>query len=225
MSKRKLSPVQQACERCAAGRRALLDVARPMELTQDPCGIVWERFVFPHGESAVLVATPSWWDVYVPLCRDGEIAAVVAAIKQRAADGAPVVVPALDHDAMMLEKFATKLSDRCVLERRIVANLIAHLQRAGFYVHSVNDGEELRAASDAKSAMEMVFAVDESSLRFYRGGGARGEGAEALEGDDWHGVLLVLGNGIDCISDWNFAAGDPDGFDAAMNAFDAERFA
>lgn len=135
-----------------------------------------------------------------------------------------VVVPDLDHDAEMFSRFGSGVSPNGRLERRIVANLIAHLERAGFQVHSVNDGDELAAVSTGKDAMERVFAVDEASLRFYRGG-KKGQTFDELSNDDWHGVLLVLGNGIDVISDWNYDAGDADGFDAAMNAFDAEVFA
>lgn len=135
-----------------------------------------------------------------------------------------VVVPDLDHDAQMLSRFGCGVSPNGRLERRIVANLIAHIERAGFKVHSVNDGDELAPVSTAKEAMERVFAVDEASLRFYRGG-RKGRGFDGLSNDDWHGVLLVLGNGIDVISDWNYSEGDADGFDAAMNAFDAEVFA
>lgn len=77
--------VAQAYQRCEAGRRALLECAQPMECTEDKCGIVWERFVTPRGESLILFATPSWWDVYAPLCASGLIVDVVAAIKERAA--------------------------------------------------------------------------------------------------------------------------------------------
>lgn len=42
------------------------------------------------------------------------------------------------------------------------------------------------------------------------------------EDEQLHGVFLVLGEGEDIVSDWNFTEGDPDGFNAAMEAFDAE---
>lgn len=139
-----------------------------------------------------------------------------------------VTVPALDHDAMMLRRFGCKVSPSGVVERRIVANLIAHLGKAGFSVHSVNDGEELTAVNDMKSAMELVFAVDEASLRFHKTGSKKSKTARGLNSDAWHGVLLIFGNGnngLDCISDWNFYDGDRDGFDAAMNAFNPEAYA
>ena len=43
------------------------------------------------------------------------------------------------------------------------------------------------------------------------------------EGNE-HAVYLVLGNDLDIISDWNFTDGDPDGFNAAMEAFDTDKY-
>lgn len=123
-----------------------------------------------------------------------------------------VEVPALDHDALMLSKYGVKVSPNGRLERRIVANLIAHLAAAGFAVVGVYDGEEESPAADAKAAMELIFNLDESYVRFTKDGAMRG-------------VYLVLGNGIDIVSDYSYAEGDADGFDAAMQAFDAEAFA
>lgn len=132
---------------------------------------------------------------------------------------ANVHVPALDIDAQAEQRHGHKVSGTGRQERRIVAALIAHLGAAGFRPVFVNDGEELTAVHDAKSAMELVFNLDQASLRFQRDlGPIHGLGAV-------HGVLLVLGNGVDIVSDWNYTRGDFDGFDAAMNAFDAERFA
>jgi hypothetical protein len=99
------------------------------------------------------------------------------------------------------------------LERRIVADLIAHLDVAGFVPAVVWDGEVEEPCSDAKSAMEFIFNLDEASVRFFRRG--------HLDAG-WHGVLLVLGNGIDIISDWNYLTNDTDGFNAAMESFDPE---
>lgn len=122
--------------------------------------------------------------------------------------------PALEHDAMMLKRFGQSVSPQGKLERRIVANLIAHIEKAGFKVHSVYDGDEEIRVKDMKSAMELIFNLDEVSLRFYK-----------TKPSEWHGVLLVLGNGVDIVSDWNFFDGDRDGFDAAMQAFDSEQYA
>lgn len=124
-----------------------------------------------------------------------------------------VEVPELDHDAMMLQRFGHKVSPNGRLERRIVANLFAHMLAAGWRPYAVDDGEEVTKVADAKAAMELIFDLDEVRVVF-----ANAEGAK-------HTVLLVLGNGIDIITDWGFSEGDADGFNAAMDAFDAEQFA
>lgn len=121
--------------------------------------------------------------------------------------------PALDHDAMMLKRFDSKVSPDGRLERRIVWNLIAHLEREGFQIHSVYDGGETTRVYTGKDAMELIFNLDVASLRFFKGGHRE------------HGVLLVLGNGIDIVSDWNYFHDDRDGFNAAMDAFDSELYA
>ena len=124
-----------------------------------------------------------------------------------------VQVPELDHDAMMLSRFGQRVEPNGKLERRIVANLISHLAAHGFKTAYTFDGDEYRRCRDMKAAMELVFNLDEVSLRFRKPKGAT------------HGVLLVLGNGVDIVSDWNYLNGDPDGFNAAMNAFDAKQYA
>lgn len=127
-----------------------------------------------------------------------------------------VEVPELDHDKMMLERFGTVVSPNGRLERRIVANLCAHLHEAGFELVAVYDGEERTRVRTAKEAMELIFDLDEVSLRVKKSG--RGRLPE-------HGILLVLGIGCDIVSDWNYSVGDADGFSAAMDQFDAEDYA
>lgn len=82
-AERKMSKVAQAYERSKVGRQALRDTgARCMEVTEDKCGIVWERYILGStGVSVVLFATPSWWDVFKPVTQDGSNDATVAAIK------------------------------------------------------------------------------------------------------------------------------------------------
>lgn len=122
--------------------------------------------------------------------------------------------PELEHDAMMLRRFKTKLGPRQRLERRIVWNLALHLQAAGFKIVALNDGEEVvTLADDAKALMELVFNLDDSWPIFKKPGFSR----------KW--VAIVLGNGIDCICDNSYQEGDADGFAAAMDAFDVEEFA
>lgn len=138
-------------------------------------------------------------------------------------------VPALDCDALALTRYGHKVSPNGKLERRIVANLIAHCGNHGFVPSYVWDGEEATRVHDAKSAMECIFNLDEASLRFVPAGAEVGKPDPYNNGytahDNEHGVLLILGNGIDIVSDWNYNAGDADGFNACMEAFDAEEFA
>lgn len=120
--------------------------------------------------------------------------------------------PALDIDAYMAERFGQKNSPRNLLERRVVWNLLKHLEAAGWHVRSVHDGEELTIVSTPKAAMELVFNLDDCRLHFskvpYRAA---------------HTVVLVLGNGVDCIADMSI--GEQDGWTVAIDAFDAEVFA
>ncbi|MGZ5078635.1 MAG: hypothetical protein ACXWHZ_03710 [Usitatibacter sp.] len=135
-------------------------------------------------------------------------------------------VPDLDIDRRL-----GKPDARGKLERRIVANLIAHLDRNGFVPYRTYDGEEFTLVGDVKSAMEVVFNLDEVSLRFIPKSWANARlhpitpTPEQLEEREW-GVLLVLGNGVDIISDWNYSKADGDGamFGRAMDAFDADDF-
>lgn len=69
--------------------------------------------------------------------------------------------------------------------------------------------------------MELIFNLDEVSLRFIPVSCSQLKSKAEYE----HGVLLVLGNGCDIVSDWNYTEGDPDGFSAAMDKFNAEDYA
>jgi hypothetical protein len=118
-------------------------------------------------------------------------------------------VPVLAHDVMMQKEFGTVVSTNGKLERRIVWALCQNLKARGWSVHTVWDGEELTRVSTPKEAMELIFNLDEASLRFTK------------DGKKLHGVLLILGNGEDIISDWNYSVADADGFDADMVAVTA----
>lgn len=118
-----------------------------------------------------------------------------------------VTVPALAHDAMMLREFKHRVSDNGHLERKIVATLIAFLATRGFRIAGVHDYESLTRVRSAKAAMELVFNLDNCNLHFKD---AKGE-EECM--------CLVLGNGHDIVSDWFYSDGDPNGWNAAMNAF------
>lgn len=117
-------------------------------------------------------------------------------------------VPTLLIDQEMITKYGRRVSPTGRTERRIVAALCEHMIARGFNLFNVYDGEDETHVRTAKDAMEIIFNLDESSLRFKHPLGKA------------HGVLLVLGNGEDIVSDWNYTTGDPDGFNAAMEAFD-----
>jgi hypothetical protein len=95
------------------------------------------------------------------------------------------------------------------IERAIITALIPFMQGAGFKLVCVFDGEELVKVKTAEEAIDAAFAVDESRIMF-----------KANDGET-HGVLLILGNGEDVISDWSYSEGDPDGFDKHMDSFTA----
>lgn len=123
--------------------------------------------------------------------------------------------PALDIDKVLDNE---RISPNGRLERRIVWNLLMHLEANDWFVRATWDGEARERTKTAKDAMELIFNLDEVSVRIAKG-------RERVKGEDWHGILLILGNGIDVLSDWNYTMGDPDGFNAVMEAFDAEDYA
>ena len=108
------------------------------------------------------------------------------------------------------------LHSQGVIERRVVWNLIAKLKAAGFTSVAVYDGEEYTKTPDAQAAMELIFNLDEASLRFIQSTDAEAYAADPDSVNE-HGILLVLGTGEDIISDWNYSADDADGFNAAMD--------
>lgn len=99
---------------------------------------------------------------------------------------------------------------RGVLERRVVWNLLGHLEEWGFKATHVYDGETGRDGQvKVKSkieAMEIIFNLDETTVTF--------------NGRHW--IKIVLGNdGWDAVSDYGCDRGP---FEAAMEAFDAEEY-
>lgn len=115
---------------------------------------------------------------------------------------------------------------RIDLERAIVRGLIRFMKKKGWVPFRAFDGESWSTLRNESSAMEVVFAVDEISLRFVPAamwspgpGKLPSKDARDVIAASEHGVLLVLGNGEDVISDWNYTDGDADGFNAAMAAY------
>lgn len=123
-----------------------------------------------------------------------------------------IQAPALDIDALMLNRYGRKVSANGKLERRIVANLIAYMDQNDWKVAGVHDGDVYAKVNDMKAAMELIFNLDEAGLYF-------------AKGKSHHCVYLVLGNGIDIICDWYYAKDDADGFGTLLTQFDAEDYA
>ena len=120
--------------------------------------------------------------------------------------------PALELDKIL---YATRpMLPRTRRERRIVWNLMRHLAEQGWAVVKVHDGEEYVKTPDPKSALEVIFNLDDCWVGFTKESKGR-----------THYVRLILGNDVDVISDWTYRGGDRDGFDSVMEKFDAEVYA
>lgn len=128
-----------------------------------------------------------------------------------------IAIPALDVDDVMLQEHGQRLSLVEKAERRIVANLIDHLKRHGFCLHSVLNSDSNVRVKSMKKAMEAIFEADNNPVLYVRKHAASCQAERVV-----HGIQIVLGNGIDMISDYTFSIGDADGFAAAMENFDAE---
>lgn len=82
------------------------------------------------------------------------------------------------------------------MERRLVRFLIRTMKKHGWIACTVHDGEERVKCSSEKEVMDAVFSVDESAIRFEKGGVK-------------HSVYIVLGNdGYDAISDYGYSQTD-----------------
>ena len=123
--------------------------------------------------------------------------------------------PPLAHDAMMLERSGTRVRANGRIERAVAFNLLRHLAASGWDVVRVDDGDEqttvTKESDPALAAMNLIFNLDIGWVHFAQAKGA------------FHAVSLVLGNdGTDLVADWSYAKDDADGFNACMEAFDAE---
>jgi hypothetical protein len=94
------------------------------------------------------------------------------------------------------------------LEHAIVRSLVAYLGQHGWkpYVATCGEGDE--RVRSMRDVLEFVFAVDESAVAFRKLGNN-------------HDVVFIGGNGDCLISDWRYARGDADGFNALMDKFTA----
>lgn len=94
-------------------------------------------------------------------------------------------------------------------ERAIVRMLLHGLKSAGWNATYVDTGDDISpyvAVRTETETMDQVFSVDTSTITFENAAGNR------------HGVLIVLGNGIDTIADYSHAQDDLDGFGVAVDA-------
>jgi hypothetical protein len=89
-----------------------------------------------------------------------------------------------------------------ILEDLIIRRMIAEVTAAGFTLFGVNDGEEVIKADTVEKAREVIYSVDDSTVIFKDSRGKR------------LGVLVILGNGQDVLSDWHDDEGP---FDAALS--------
>lgn len=118
----------------------------------------------------------------------------------------PANVPVLDIDQRRT------LTDNDRLERTVVANLIAHLARAGFRPVGVDAGHVYTFTETPREVLTRVFTFGVSRVVFER------RFAPAQR----HYVQLTRGKGADIVSDWEYFPDDRDGFGAAMNEFEAQ---
>jgi len=97
-----------------------------------------------------------------------------------------------------------QIAARIEIERKVVSNLIQVATAAGYALHCVDDGEERVRVSTEAEALEAVFAVDESTIRFRH-----------PEEPKSHCAVIVLGNsGWDCVADASMG----DRWDAVIEA-------
>lgn len=98
------------------------------------------------------------------------------------------------------------VAKRQEIERKVVRHAIRSLRAAGWQLHSVYDGGDEVKVSTEEEAMDAVFAVDDSTVRFTK------EGVKGLRG-----FYVVLGNdGYDAIADYN--CNEDDDFGKIMDA-------
>jgi len=99
------------------------------------------------------------------------------------------------------------VNQRLALERVIIKHLIEAMAAHGWHVDHVWDGGAEVHSSEIGGLLDAVFAVDESQIIFENRAGRQ------------HWVSIILGNGIDCISDYSFAQHRADDFEAVMETY------
>lgn len=114
---------------------------------------------------------------------------------------------------LKIDKRRDSILPRERIERRIVVAVIKHLEENGFYICQVSDGEEVHKVSDLKSAMEIIFDLDDCTVYF---------SSDRNKPRNLSSITFVFGNnGDDCIHDYNYAN---EKFNKVMESFDAELY-
>jgi hypothetical protein len=98
---------------------------------------------------------------------------------------------------------------RLAQEATMIRALIRNLKLQGWTPAYVFDGAEHVKVRNETTALDVVFSVDDSTITFQKGA-------------ERQGVKIILGNGEDCIVDWDYQSGDSNGFDTAMEAITAK---
>lgn len=125
--------------------------------------------------------------------------------------------PPLQHDRMMFERFGHVVGPIGKAERKTIAHLLNYLSLKGFKVCFVDDcgpDDELQAVGTIKEAMEVIFSVDEAHIYL----------THESDSKRRYWLAVVLGNGHECIADWNVPEEDITGWTDAMDAFDFDKF-
>ncbi len=71
-----------------------------------------------------------------------------------------IEAPTLDHDTMMLVEYGRQVSANGRLERRIVANLFAHLASCNWFPVALDDGDTTTEVASPRAVMELMFNLD-----------------------------------------------------------------
>lgn len=137
--------------------------------------------------------------------------------------------PALDIDAILYRDQKGTPHPQGKLERRIVWNLLNQIKAQGFPLALIDDGDEETRVTDPKAAMELIFNLDEVGVYFGYSDAEReadlqnqeAEGTEQDQAPPIHWIRLVIGNGIDIISDY----GTGGAFGKFLDGFDTEVYA
>jgi len=96
------------------------------------------------------------------------------------------------------------VNQRLALERVIIKNLIQTMAAHGWKVDHIWDGGAEVRTADLGAQLDAIFAVDESQIIFENYAGRQ------------HWVSLILGNGVDVISDYSYAQNRADDFESLM---------